>query len=171
MKEYINILIKLLLDENLISNIADIYLLKKEDISALDRMGEKSANNVIDAINKSKKTDLHRFLHGLGIKHVGQNASKILEKKYNGKIKNIIKATKEELVEIDEIGEIMADSIVSFFSNTNNIILIQSCIESGLIFNKVNTENQVTLISGKSFVFTGNLNKMSRRDAIALIEK
>ncbi len=164
-------IIKLLLDENLISNVADIYLLKKEDISDLDRMGEKSAKNIIDAINNSKKTDLHRFLHGLGIKHVGQNASKILEKKYNGKINNIIKATKEELVEINEIGEIMADSIVSFFSNTNNIILIQSCIESGLIFNKVNTENQVTLISGKSFVFTGNLNKMSRRDAIALIEK
>jgi len=164
-------IIQLLFDKNLISNIADIYLLTKEDLSPLDRMGNKSAENIIDAISKSKKSDLYRFLHGLGIKHVGQNASKILDKEYNSNIENIFKATKEELIEINEIGEIMADSIVSFFSNQNNIILIQRCIDSGLIFNKINQDNTKTLISGKSFVFTGNLRNISRRDAVVLVEK
>ena len=118
-------IIQLLLEQNLISNIADIFLLKKNDLSLLDRMGDKSAENIIGAIKKSKKTDLYRFLHGLGIQHIGQNASKVLEKQYEGNIKNIINATKDELINIDEVGKVMAESIVSFFSKKCNII---SCI-------------------------------------------
>ena len=134
-------------------------------------MGDKSAENIIDAINNSKKTDLHRFLHGLGIKHVGQNASKILERQYQGNIKNVINSTRGELININEIGDVMADSIVSFFSSEYNIALIQRCLDSGLLFNEFNNDNKTTLISGKSFVFTGNLSNMSRGDAISLIEE
>ena len=133
-------------------------------------MGDKSAENIINAINQSKKNNLNSFLHGLGIKNVGQNASKILENKFNGNIKNIIKATKNELVSIDDVGDVMAESIVSFFSDNKNIVLIERCINSGLKFNKVNKNKTTNIISEKSFVFTGSLNNISRKEAQELVE-
>ena len=164
-----NKIIELLISNKLISDLSDLYKLKKEDISLLDRMGDKSAENIIDAINKSKITTLSRFINGLGIRNVGLNASKLLEKYFNGNLENLMNSSQNELLKINEIGEIMANSIVDYFSNNDNQILIKKCTDSGLSFQKVQKVKD-TIITNKIFVFTGTLNEMNRNDAKKIIE-
>ena len=122
---------------------------------------EKSANNILNAIQDAKNTNLYQFLNGLGIRNVGTHASKILEKTFNGKIEKIIGAKYEDLIDIHEIGEIMAESIIDYFNNEENVVIINRCIESGLIFNtpKNKIESQIT---DKVFVVTGSLKIMKR---------
>jgi DNA ligase (NAD+) len=163
-------LIELLLVNNLIKNFSDLYNLKSIDISALDRMGEKSANNIINAVNNSKSTSLNRFINGLGINHIGQNAAKNLASFFNNDINLLINASKEELLNINEIGEIMADSLIKFFDDGENLKIINNCITSGLIFKEIQI-NTSTAIYNKKFVFTGNLQSMKRSEASRLIEK
>ena len=163
-------IIKLLLNQNLISDFSDLYRLQMNDIATLDRMGMKSAENVIKAIKYSKQTTLAKFIHGLGINHIGQNASKILAKSFNNDIYLLINGTKEDYLSINEIGDIMAESLLSYFSNKKNIDLIERCISSGLIFKNINQKTD-TLISGKKFVFTGSFNSFSRKEASEIIEK
>jgi len=162
-------IIDLLLNEKIIEDVGDLYNLNLEELSKLERLGEKSAQNIIDAINKSKNTTLGRFVNGLGIRNVGLNASKLLEIHFNGSLKNLMKSTKEELVSINEVGDIMADSIVEYFSNNDNQLLIKKCIESGLLFQKVKKAKH-TIITDKTFVFTGTLESMNRNDAKKIIE-
>ena len=163
-------IIALLLDNKLISNFSDLYNLNIEQISSLDRMGAKSAENIITAINDSKKSSLDKFINGLGISHIGQNASKKLSNHFKGDIHLLINATKEELLDINEIGDIMADSLINYFSDEENMKIIYQCIDSGLHFQSVNI-NTETSIFNKTFVFTGNLESMSRSEASELVEK
>ena len=163
-------IITLLISNNLISNFSDLYKLKASQISILNRMGEKSAQNIIDSIHTSKNTSLSRFIHGLGIRNIGQNAAKILEKHFDKDIYKLINTSKEELINIKEFGEIMADSLINYFSNKNNIKNISNCLDMGLVFSKNNISIQ-SIITNKVFVFTGNLEKNSRIDAISMIEK
>lgn len=165
-----NKIITLLISNNLISNFSDLYKLKASQISILDRMGEKSAQNIINSIYTSKNTSLSRFIHGLGIRNIGQNAAKILEKHFDKDIYRLINTSKEELINIKEFGEIMADSLINYFSNKNNIKNISNCLDMGLVFSKNNISIQ-SIITNKVFVFTGNLEKNSRVDAISMIEK
>ena len=109
-------IIDLLLENKLIKNFSDLYFLKFNDLCKLDRMGEKSARNLLQAINNSKKTTLTKFINALGIRNVGLNAAGILDKYFNGNLESIINASQDELTQIDDIGEIMADSIISYFS-------------------------------------------------------
>ena len=164
-----NKIIELLINNELINNFSDLYKLNITQISTLDRMGDKSAQNIINSINKSKETTLARFINGLGIRNVGQNASKLLEIFFNGNIHQLINSSKEELIQINEIGEIMADSILEYFSNNDNQLLIKKCIDGGLLFQKIKKEKN-TIITGKTFVFTGTLNQMNRSDAKKIIE-
>ena len=131
-------IIALLLDNKLISNFSDLYNLNIEQISSLDRMGVKSAENIITAINDSKKSSLDKFINGLGISHIWQNASKKLSNHFKGDIHLLINATKEELLDINEIGDIMADSLINYFSDEENMKIIYQCIDSGLHFQSVN---------------------------------
>ena len=163
-------IIKLLLNKKLISNFSDLYILEKEDIAKLDRMGEKSAANIIDAIESSKQRTLAKFINGLGINHIGQNASKILADYFKNDIYLLIKGTKENFLSIDEIGNIMGESLLLYFSNQKNIDLIQRCIDLGLTFKNINQKIN-TIISGKKFVFTGSFNAFSRKEAVEIIEK
>ena len=163
-------LVDQLVEKELINNIADIFTLNKKDLISLDRMGDKSANNLILEINKSKNTTLSKFIFGLGIMNVGQNASWILEKYYLGDINKIISATSIELQNIHEIGTIMAESIITFFKNKQNIRIIKKCINSGIIFSDINNIIKSTL-TGYIFVITGTLNKLSRKEAKEMIEK
>jgi DNA ligase (NAD+) len=133
-------------------------------------MGEKSAQNIINSINKSKNTSLSRFINGLGIRNIGQNGAKILEKKFDDDINKLITTSKEELINIKEFGEIMADSLINYFSNEHNIKNIYSCLDMGLVFSKT-TKTIESIITNKIFVFTGNLKQFSRKGAIDLIEK
>ena len=164
-----NKIIELLINNKLINNFSDLYNLDKDDIAPLDRMGDKSAQNIIDAINKSKNTTLARYINGLGIRNVGLNASKLLEKSFDGNLDSLMKSSKDELLKINEIGEIMADSILEYFSNNDNQILIKKCVDGGLLFQKIKKAKN-TIITGKTFVFTGTLNKMNRNDAKKIIE-
>ena len=108
-----------------------------------------------------------RFIHGLGIRNVGLNASKLLEKQFD--LNSLMCATKEQLISINEIGEIMAESIVEYFSDNNNQLLINKCIDGGLVFQEVK-EIKNTLISNKNFVFTGTLKNINRNDAKEIVE-
>lgn len=159
-----------LLDEKLISNIADIYMLTAEDILKLERMGEKSANNLINAINKSKANSLDRLLNSFGIRHIGLKTAKILAKHFNN-IEEMQNATATQYNEIYEIGEIMAESLVKFFDNEQTKDLINRLKEAG-----VNTENEMeemidNRFEKKTFVLTGTLATLSRNEATEIIEK
>ena len=145
-------------------------ILKKEDLSQLNRMGDKSATNLIHAISHSKETTLAKFIHGLGIRNVGLNASKLLEKHFNGDLKYLMKVSTEELLAINEIGEIMAESIVNFFQDDTNKKVIKACLKAGIQFEAVE-QIQESEFTGKTFVFTGSLEKFSRKDAQSMVEK
>lgn len=159
-----------LLDAKLITNIADIYTLTLEDILTLERIGEKSANNLINAINKSKQNSLDRLLNSFGIRHVGTKTSKILVKHFSN-IEEMQDATFEQYNQIHEVGEIMAESLVKFFENDQTKDLIRRLKEAG-----VNTKSDKQKIidnrfEGKTFVLTGTLPTLSRNEATAIIEQ
>ena len=167
MKLYIDALT--LVDNNLIDNFSDIYYLKKDKLIKLDRMAEVSVNNLLNSINKSKYTSLSRFIHSLGIRNVGYNASKILESFFNGDIHALMSTTKEDLISINEIGPTMATSITDFFNNSNNCDKINRCLNAGVTFSIIKSFIESS-ISDKIFVFTGGLKEFSRNDAKLLIE-
>ena len=162
-------IVELLINQKLIKDIGDLYLITLDQLIDLERMGEKSATNILNSINQSKKSTLARFIHGLGIKNIGENGAKILEFFCHGDIKILMKASKDELIFIHEIGDIMADSIIDYFANTKNQAVILKCLDNGVIFNPVQ-QIKPSNISNKIFVFTGNLESMKRTDAIKLIE-
>ncbi len=162
-------IIDLLIKNQLLYNISDIYKLEVKDLVNLERMGKKSAENIINSINNSKETTLARFIHGLGIRNVGLNASKLLEKKFNNNISELINCTYEDLIHINEIGEIMANSIIQYFSNSHNINNINKCLSFGLKFNS-SVKGESLIFIDKSFACTGTLKKYSRSEIAQIIE-
>jgi len=157
-----------LLDEGLVKNIADLYSLKKEDMLKLEGFKEKSAQNLIDSIEKSKQQDLSRLIYGLGIRHVGKYAAQLLASKYSS-IDELSKANEEELKEIDGLGDKSAEAIATFFATEENIVLIERLKDIGV---KTKTEKKGNLpFQGKKFLFTGGLNSMSRPEASDLVKK
>ena len=113
-------LVDQLVDAGLIYSVADIYKLIFEELSELERMAEKSAQNIIDAIELSKSTTMARFIHALGIRNIGEHASKVLEKSFSGNLGKLMQTEIADLTAIHEIGEVMAESIVSFFADNSN---------------------------------------------------
>ena len=158
-----------LVKENLIRNAADIYLLKVSDIAKIERMGEKSGENLVNAINKSKENDLSKLVYALGIRHIGQKAAKLLSDRF-GNIESIISASVEEISSIDGFGEIMAQSVVEFFSHKESIDLIERLKAYGV--NTVSKkEVKGNIFEGKTFVLTGTLPTLSRKEASDIIEQ
>ena len=146
--------VSLLLDNNLINNISDLYKLKAEDIEKLERMGKKSATNLINAIEKSKQNDLHKLINGLGIKFIGAKASKVLANNFKS-LENIINASFDELISLDEFGEIMAKSILEFFKEEKNIKVINELTNSGVNTNLIEKNKETkNLFSGMKIVLT-----------------
>ena len=162
-------LVDQLVDTKLISSVADIYSLTLEQFSDLERMAEKSAQNIMDAIDSSKSTTMARFIHGLGIRNVGDHASKVLEKSFSGNLDKLMQAEIDELTIIHEVGEIMAESIVDFFADRSNQRVVQACMDSGIKFAEVE-QIQQSEFSGKTFVFSGSLEKFTRSDAQSMVE-
>ena len=152
-------LIESLIDNKVINCYSDIFNLSYTDLEHLDRMGEKSINNILDSINKSKITEFSRFLNGLGIRNIGTHACKLLEKKFNSDINKLSQATEQTLNDIHEIGEIMASSIVDYFDNQSNLDDINRCIDLGLIFKDSSISDE---LKGLSFVITGSFSGISR---------
>ena len=163
-------IIKQLLDKGLIKNMSDIYALKFEDIASLKKNGKKFAENLINSINRSKQNDLYRLITAFGIRHVGVKASKILAKRYKN-MKNLMKATSEELAMIEDIGPIVADSIREFFLQDQTIDLIEKLKQAGVNMKHLEEENSDDRFNGKTFVLTGSLGKYTRNEASSIIEK
>ena len=162
-------IIEQLLDKGLISNISDIYYLKLEDIASLKKDGKKFAQNLIDAINKSKENDLDRLICGLGIRNVGSKLAKVLAKKFKS-LDNLMNASVINLNSIDEVGEIIADSIYSFFKQEQTIDLINKLKQANVNMNYLKEENEDERFYGKTFVLTGALEKFTRDEASEIIE-
>ena len=157
-----------LLDEGLIDNIADLYLINKDDMLKLEGFKDKSAQNLLDSIEKSKQQDLSRLIYGLGIRHVGKYAAQILARKYSS-IDELAKASEEELKQIDGLGDKSAEAIVTFFATEENIKLIKRLKDIGV---KTKAEKKQNLaLQDKKFVFTGGLSTLSRPEASDLIKQ
>ena len=163
-------LVDQLVDAKLVNDVADIYSLNLEQLLKLDRKGEKSAQNIMDAIEKSKSTSMARFIHALGIRNVGEHASKVLEKSFSGDLNSLISANMDTLRAIFEIGDIMAKSIYNFFQESNNRNVVQICVDAGVQFAKIKHLQNSKYI-GKIFVFTGGLKKLNRIEAKDMVEK
>ena len=161
-------IVQLLIKNKLIANISDIFELSHEQISTLERMGNKSAENIINSINKSKNTTMARFIHGLGIRNVGNHLSKILEKHYNYNFDSLTNAHFDELISIDEVGDIVADSIINFFKDENNLNIINRCFELGVTFSIPQQES--IKLNKQIFVITGTLSELKRSEAKEIIE-
>ena len=162
-------LIEQMVEKSVIADAADLYYLKPGAVSGLDKMGEKSETNLLSAIDKSRSNPLHRLICGLGIRHVGEKAAKVLAKKYKS-IDNFLKAQKEELVCLEDIGEIMADSIFDFLNNTRNVEFLEKLLAGGVNCIEEETEED-TRFDGMTFVLTGTLSKFTRSEASEIIEK
>ena len=163
-------IIQQLLDKKLIENIADIYTLTFEEIASLKKNGKKFAQNLIDAIEKSKQNDLPRLVTALGIRHVGVKASKLLAKKYKT-MENLMNASFEELSMINDIGPIVANSIREFFLEEQTIDLINKLKSAGVNMNSLEEQIEDNRFEGKTFVLTGSLEEFTRSQASDIIEK
>ena len=161
-------IVELLLKNQLISSAADLYTLKVEDVSCLERMGEKSAQNLISAIDSSKAMGLERLVYALGIRNIGQVAAASLAARY-GTLEALMSSTVEELLEIDDFGPISAECVVDWFLHEPNRRLCQRLIEAGLNTCAVAQPTDDKL-KGITFVLTGTLPTMSRDQAAALIK-
>jgi len=159
-----------LLSAGLIGDPADLYTLRYEDLAPLERLGPKSISNLLGAIEKSKSASLARLIFALGIRHVGERAAKILAGQY-GSLDGLMSATMEELVNIPEIGPKIAASIVDFFSNEQNRMVIDKLVKAG-VNTRTEKEDQESgkRLKGKVFVITGVLEDFSRQQAQELIE-
>lgn len=162
-------LVEKFIAENLISNVADIYDITAGEIMMLEGHQEKSAKNLVDAIGRSKQNDLSRLLFALGIRHIGQKAAKLLSEHF-GDIDSIIAASEEEIAEIDGFGGIMAKSAAEFFSMTQTADLIKRLKAAGVNMKSLKEKSDDQRFAGLTFVLTGTLPTLSRKEATEIIE-
>ncbi len=162
-------LVDQLVDKKLILTVDDIFKLNFDDLVNLDRMAEKSALNILSAIQNSKQTTFARFVYALGIRNVGAHLSKVLEKAFVGDIEKFMNGTVEELEAIDEVGPIVAETIIKFLSNCTNTDVIESCLSLGVRL-KIIEGPKSQALQGKTFVFTGALTQFSRNEAKEMTE-
>ena len=149
--------------EGLLTNIADFYTLRKEQLLPLERMAEKSAQNIIDGVEKSKQIPYEKVLYGIGIKHVGETVAKKLAKNFQS-IDDLKNATEEELCQVEDIGSKIAESIVSYLQNPENWEMIERLRSYGVQLEKGENTTEVlsTVLEGKTFLFTGKLSLFTR---------
>ncbi len=165
-------LIEQLVEENIIYNPADLYDLTVEQLASLDRMASKSATNIINALENSKKTTLAKFIYSLGIREVGEATAKQLAETF-GNLDKLISASYERLLDIPDIGEVVAESIKAFFKEKHNLEIIDKLKKHGVTWQDIDTNiNGLSgkPLSGKIFVLTGTLESLTRETAIAGLE-
>ena len=159
-----------LLNREMIKNIADLYELKIEDLEKLKKNGKKFAKNLYDAIQVSKSNDLYRLITGLGIRNVGIKAAKSLARNYKS-MDNLMNSSIEDLIQLDDVGEIMAKNIYEFFEEEQTQNLLQRLKESGVNMEYIREDGADDRFKGMTFVLTGTLENYSRKEAEELIEK
>ena len=158
-------LVEQLVDANLIRTLPDLYKLGFTTLVGLDRMAEKSARNIVDALEKSKETTLPRFLFGLGVRHVGESTAKDLAKHF-GKLDSIMDATEAELLEVNDVGPVVAQSLRTFFDQPHNREVVEQLRACGLTWKEGEPAPRIALpLAGKTFVITGTLPTLSRDEA------
>lgn len=166
-------LVQQLFRENLVANIADLYRLEKDQLITLERMGEKSIDNLLNGIEESKDNSLEKLLFGLGIRHIGAKAAQILAKQFET-MDHLQTAVFEELIEIDEIGDIMAESIVKYFAEEKVIDLLDSLKALGVNMTytgqRASSEQNLSIFTEKIVVLTGKLENFTRKAAQTIIE-
>ena len=163
-------LLELLMNEGLIRTFTDLYKLKAEDIAKLDRMGEKSADNLIRAIEKSKSAEINRLIYALGIRHIGEKAAKLLCEHFLS-VDALFEASEEEIASIEGYGAIMAKSVYDYFRLEGTAHLIAELKELGVEMKPLERKEKTGGFVGKTFVLTGTLPTMSRKEASLLIEQ
>ena len=162
--------IDLLYKNGLIANYADLYKLKKEDLIPLERMAEKSAENILHGLNQSKQIEFERVLFALGIRFVGQTVAKKITKAFQN-IDNLINSNYENLLEVEEIGEKISESIVEFFSSEDNLKIIYRLKKIGLKFEIDNSNKDLkNIFAGNSFVISGKFDGYSRDELKTMVE-
>jgi DNA ligase (NAD+) len=161
-------LVTQLIDKGLVKNVADIYDLSKKDLLSLDRFADKSAQNILDEIESSKKLPLERVIYGLGIRMVGERTAQFLAEHF-GSMEALEHASVEELQDVNEVGPRIAESIVEFFSILANRKLVERLREAGLTL-KGQKKERGTKLAGKTFVLTGTLAHFTRDEAKKMIE-
>lgn len=159
-----------LVDNKLIKTYADLYSLSAGQLVPLERMAEKSAKNLINAIEKSKNQSFERVLYALGIRYVGKTVAKDLASAFQN-IDNLAEATFEDFISVDSIGPKIAESVTAFFSHASNLHLIRQLKDHGLIFENREKESTSLRFKGLKFVLTGSLPNLARKEATELIEK
>ena len=162
-------LVTQLTERGLVRNVADIYKLTKDNLLSLERMGEKSAENILDEIKKSKELPLERVIYGLGIRFVGARTAQFLAEHF-GSMEALASAGIDELQNVNEVGPRIAESIAEFFSIAANRTLVERLGEAGLVFKGAKKERG-TKLAGKTFVLTGTLAKYTREEAKKMIEE
>ncbi|MDR2018475.1 MAG: NAD-dependent DNA ligase LigA [Syntrophobacterales bacterium] len=160
-------LIEQLVDKRIVKDVSDLYYLTKEMLVSMERMADKSARKIVDAIEASKSRSWARFIYGLGIRNVGEHISGLLAERYEG-IDILISATREELMAIPEIGPEAAYSIISFFGDEKNLATIERMRKKGVVVKQEKLHRRS--LDGMTFVFTGTMNKMAREDARRMVE-
>ena len=159
-----------MVDKGLIKDPADLYFLTKDDLMKLERMGDKLAQNMLNAIEKSKTPSLPNLIYALGIRNVGYHLAQVLANRFKS-IDNLSKQKVEALQEVPEIGPVVAQSIYNFFTNSKNLEVLEKLKRGGVIFPEIKDEPNETPLEGKTFVLTGALNDFSRDEARRIIEE
>lgn len=165
-------LIEQLIENGIVNDLSDIYRLNEENISQLDRMGKKSAQNLLRAIDNSKQADLAKFLFGLGIREVGEATARALTEYFKHDLSAIMQATEEKLQEVPDVGPVVAKHIVEYFSNKENVHLIHSlCDDIGIHWTipDLSGDTFETAFAGNTYVLTGTLSRMTRDQATQII--
>jgi DNA ligase (NAD+) len=159
-----------LFNKGLIRNTADIYYLKKEQLAELEKMGEKSASNIINSINNSKERPLARVIYALGIRHIGEEMAAVLASNFSS-LEKLAQASRDELMEISAVGPKIADSVIAFFRQEENLNIIRRLKEAGVKLEETAAVHKELPLTGKEFVITGRLEAFSRPDAEARIKE
>jgi DNA ligase (NAD+) len=157
-----------LINNGLVGSAADLYFLDAQQVAGLERMGEKSAANLISAIESSKTQGLDKLIYALGIRNIGEKAAKTLASHF-GDIENLFSATAEELTSLEDFGAVMAEDVISFFAHPGTREFISELSARG-VTTKYESDKKGDFLSGMTFVLTGTLPTLSRQDASKIIE-
>lgn len=160
-------IVQILIESGNIKSSADLYFLEKDDLLLIERMGDKSVDNLLQAIETSKKNQLSRLVFGIGIRNIGQRVSELLCERYET-LDKLAEATLADLCEIDGVGVVMAQSVVEFFAQKSSVVLIEKLKTAGVNMTQLSTK-QSNALAGVTFVITGTLPTYSRDEAAALI--
>jgi DNA ligase (NAD+) len=158
-----------MVDKRIIEDPADLYYLKKDDLMKMDRMGDKLAQNLLDAIDKSRKPSLANLIYAVGIRNVGTHLADVLARNFKS-VENLAKQSVEALTRVHEIGPVVAQSIYNFFRNPKNLKVLEKLKKGGVLFPAEKSEFKETPLEGKTFVLTGGLDSMTRDEARKVIE-